>query len=986
MSFTGKPLLKFLKFFFAIILVVGIFFSGWPENWNSLPQAQAVASGDGKIIYGENSTAEPRTRDWTGTFGAEGDTIIAAATIRHVIIKASPVRDEMIAGIQTTGGVLYVQRWNGSTWSNEWNVTVGDGNLPRFDIAYERTTGDAMVAYGGNVGTTNEIKYNIWNGSSWGGATNYDAVRTSGTVAAIALAAVGGSSNDFGMAWADSNLDLSANYWDGTNNVWKTEPSAALSTGIDTLAAAAAVTTWSFDLDFEASGELLIVWGNAAGTDILYRTRGAGQAGAWSGSNSTAAAFAEQSDDLELTADPNSDYMILVHTGSDSGADTEVGRWDGSAFPASIDTSLPCSAGTVCVIDITSDTTGAGTSGNAAAWLTDGANTFGVVTYDDTNAAGVDWVVYDKSADTWAAQTDCTTDCGSKPASGDDKSHRLRQNPLNDAEVMGIFVDTGSDLWVNKLTLSGTTLTWSQADGGTALETTVSSVTGFPVDFAYNRYIPPVTTLGDGTDPGNSTVAPGTSVTDLDAFTLTTNTGADTVTALTVTLVPASSFNNIAKVEITDGSNVDECTDIDNPSSLILNFTGCSLAVTTSPTSFKVRITPKTHANMPAVPGASYEVTGAVTAITATNLTAGTDFPPGFNALNATGAIKEWWGVSVNSSNGDVYALVVSGDIYKQTAGTGTWNALNATGAAKSWVGVSVNSSSGDVYATEFSGDIYKQQDATIITVDNASPAAVTSSTATAGDALVDLAWTNPADSDFTTGGTVVVLRRAGSAVADVPVEGTTYSVGNTIGTATVACVVTGSPPATSCQDTSLSNGTAYHYEIFTQDSRGNYDAGTVPTGSPATPTLPPPTLTVASSVNQPLYVAVSTSDIVLGTASLSLSEGSDSVTAVTLKENSGTIAADTELSNIELWLSSDQTWDAGDNQLSTAQSFNGTDGEATFTETFNIATATQYLIVRGDITSSADAGDTIEIQVKTVSTTALVSGTPLEIGGTSTV
>jgi len=137
---------------------------------------------------------------------------------------------------------------------------------------------------------------------------------------------------------------------------------------------------------------------------------------------------------------------------------------------------------------------------------------------------------------------------------------------------------------------------------------------------------PPITTtLDDGTDPGNVTLAPEVSATDLDLFTFQTSTGSDSITAITVTLAPSGAFNNIAKVEITDASNVDECTDIDNPASLTLNFTGCSLAVTTSETSFKVRITPKTHANMPAVPGASYAVTGTVTDWTGTNTHAGTD-------------------------------------------------------------------------------------------------------------------------------------------------------------------------------------------------------------------------------------------------------------------------------------------------------------------------------------------------------------------------
>jgi hypothetical protein len=128
--------------------------------------------------------------------------------------------------------------------------------------------------------------------------------------------------------------------------------------------------------------------------------------------------------------------------------------------------------------------------------------------------------------------------------------------------------------------------------------------------------------------------------------------------------------------------------------------------------------------------------------------------------------------------------------------------------------------------------------DPNALTIDNQSPGDVSAATATAGVGQVSLSWTNPADADVVAGGTVLVLRRAGAAVADVPTEGTTYSVGGTVGSSIAACVVTGSPPATSCVDSGLTGGTQYYYKIFAQDNRGNYSTpGLVPTGSPATPT-----------------------------------------------------------------------------------------------------------------------------------------------------
>src|SRR5678815_2942088 len=87
----------------------------------------------------------------------------------------------------------------------------------------------------------------------------------------------------------------------------------------------------------------------------------------------------------------------------------------------------------------------------------------------------------------------------------------------------------------------------------------------------------------------------------------------------------------------------------------------------------------------------------------------------------------------------------------------------------------------------------------TTVTIDNLSPGNVTGATATAGNTQVTLAWTNSTDSDL---GTILVLRRAGSAVGDKPTEGATYAVGNSVGSSIVACVVTA--PATGCTDTGL--------------------------------------------------------------------------------------------------------------------------------------------------------------------------------------
>jgi len=135
----------------------------------------------------------------------------------------------------------------------------------------------------------------------------------------------------------------------------------------------------------------------------------------------------------------------------------------------------------------------------------------------------------------------------------------------------------------------------------------------------------PATVIADGAAPSNVTIAPSAAITDLDYFTLATTGGTDTVTAVTVTLGPAGAFNNIAQVDLTDNSNLARCTAVTNPASNTISFTTCTsnggIPVTTTATTYKVRITPKTHAAMPPpAVGQSYATTGTVTAYTSANV------------------------------------------------------------------------------------------------------------------------------------------------------------------------------------------------------------------------------------------------------------------------------------------------------------------------------------------------------------------------------
>ncbi|MFV2073403.1 MAG: hypothetical protein ACC742_12225, partial [Thermoanaerobaculales bacterium] len=158
------------------------------------------------------------------------------------------------------------------------------------------------------------------------------------------------------------------------------------------------------------------------------------------------------------------------------------------------------------------------------------------------------------------------------------------------------------------------------------------------------------TVLGDGVNPANATVCPGDGAADLDAFTLATSGGNDTVSAVQVTLTTGSApFLSLIEVVSDDGATVYGSTI--NPGADVLNIAlGTPIGVTTTTTQYRLRITPVGHAAMPVPPGSLQAVTGTVTGVTAGNSVTGSD------TTSATVAVD-------NQSPGDpIWGTIVLGD------------------------------------------------------------------------------------------------------------------------------------------------------------------------------------------------------------------------------------------------------------------------------------------------------------------------------------
>ena len=130
------------------------------------------------------------------------------------------------------------------------------------------------------------------------------------------------------------------------------------------------------------------------------------------------------------------------------------------------------------------------------------------------------------------------------------------------------------------------------------------------------------TIVGDGETITNATICPGAVAKEIDAFTLQTSEGTDTVTDVTVKFDTAGFYQRLSEVQITDNGGNTIYGSVSNllSDTVSIPVTGMPDVTNDEPLpQYKVRITPKSNADMPSPPGGTYSSTGKVTGITSSN-------------------------------------------------------------------------------------------------------------------------------------------------------------------------------------------------------------------------------------------------------------------------------------------------------------------------------------------------------------------------------
>jgi Tfp pilus assembly protein PilV len=454
----------------------------------TITNEEIVQSGgsslSGLIIYGDGSTI-PKYRTYnnaTDQFSAETQTFLATVGPTW-IIRTSPNRHLAIAGYYDSTGTLTIMCFDGATWYQEFTaVSGGVGNRHRFDIAFEESTGDALVVFskGGTSGDTSrwgKLGYRTKTGGTGCGTANWSSesiftpARTTSDIMYVRLAEDRrATSSIIAMAWVDINDDISTTIWSGT--AWTNEPTAVTDNNVERVSSGHDVE--DFDLAYESkSGDLMLVWANGNGANgtngVRYRTCTGGGATCTWGNVTTPPTFADDATNLDISANPLSDEIVFASIGN-AGSDLQMGYWSGTAWTDTANADTSC--GTPFV----------GSKLVTTGWLVKGTTTRSVVVYSDSVGGGISW--YTGNQGTFTLESDFVTVPSMIPTHG---YMDIQQDPNSPDQFMFITSDNANDLYAKRLILTGTsTLTWSNSDGG-ALETTLPQTISSPFSFTFWR-------------------------------------------------------------------------------------------------------------------------------------------------------------------------------------------------------------------------------------------------------------------------------------------------------------------------------------------------------------------------------------------------------------------------------------------------------------------------------------------------------------------
>jgi hypothetical protein len=291
------------------------------------------ASGHALAVWNDDSQAagsKLRYAVWDGSSWSAAAAVGAytGGEPQHMQIAAKPGGNEMVLVVNDASADDHALVWNGSAWGNAISLdTSGNSETDQtaLAVAYESSSGRAMVAYGKNGDT--ELYYRQWNGAAWSaeGAAGLPASLLQ-EVRWITLASDPNSDRVVAGTLRTELLGSAATFavWDG----------ASWGAAVNTASLLTNTNDRSVAVGFEAdSGAALAVYADT-GNVVRYRTWSAG--GGWSSQLSGPNLGANPST-LSLTADPFTDQIMLA--ANDATRDLNLVLWNGSVWGANTELS-----------------------------------------------------------------------------------------------------------------------------------------------------------------------------------------------------------------------------------------------------------------------------------------------------------------------------------------------------------------------------------------------------------------------------------------------------------------------------------------------------------------------------------------------------------------------------------------------------------------------------------------------------------------------
>ncbi|MBI2061397.1 MAG: hypothetical protein HYT87_16790 [Nitrospirae bacterium] len=288
--------------------------------------------------FASGTSTTPNHRTWNSTFNNDLDAATATAnaaagTIEYSVLRRCPVRREYILGTLDSAGTITIQTTSddGATWTARGSCSTCQGTtndaFGGLDIAYEQSSGEALIVFENATGNNKLIRYDRWDGTTYTSASTLTITGGNTTTRWVRLKSLAGSDR-IALAVAGANSTLNVSVWNGST--WE-------STSTSLTASLAAVTVRAFDIEFEQStGDILVVYGS--GTTLSHHTCPAPAACTWSGATSNSPFNPGVAVNwVEMAADPATDDIALIAHMNGTGCTTATCRaqhdlWTGAGW------------------------------------------------------------------------------------------------------------------------------------------------------------------------------------------------------------------------------------------------------------------------------------------------------------------------------------------------------------------------------------------------------------------------------------------------------------------------------------------------------------------------------------------------------------------------------------------------------------------------------------------------------------------------------